>query len=774
MLRPLLFLSALIGLSGATVLLNQGFNDSLALNISQCPITFYGKKYEQLYVNITSGNVTVCFNGFFNPQTGQDCIVAPPFNTTSAKAGIVSEAPVSPSPIQAALSTIKTNETCFVRVQHVTTVVLMDALVNGTKVDTFNATGSGAKTEAYFDISGCRQSGGALFRYGAVISSDPESCSGLRCDVTAVVTNFSCGPSERCQGNNTCMFDSTCTVSGPAVIDIHGQVNSVQDRCAYTLMSTPSVPDLQVLANFQERRRKDVSFVDSVTLRLNSTGVYIHLKQDGRVQVDNTTLTLNSSVQLIHGVELSKDQTGVTAKVSLSNYTTSVFFDGKTAQIRLKGPAGKVPSLQGLCGNSSSSLSELRLSEYSASGCETQYNETTNSTINCNMTTERCNLLKEAPFTACHSDINPEPYITACNNTLCKYPVVDGLNCQFLEGYARACSLHNITLEGWRSNVSCSPPQAFCQDKICSAHEFCAEKTGCLCRAIFASPYRSTDTLGDPTVCSQNSASLTLVGCLLAEKGIDYSALHLKDQNCTGQMDKLTNMVTFSFNSSSTCGTEVSTSNSQLIYKNAIMTQNSSDIIIRNSQFYIDFSCFYTQPGIKSVGLRIRHSSVIKQIISGTWNYTLTMKAYTDAGRTQAVESNSKIQLNQKIWVELETDGLDGNSVAVVTDSCWATNQASPNGSVKYDLIKKGCANSADQTVKVEGNGQGTSNYFSFNMFQFSGNSTDLYLHCKLDLCVTQNNTCNPVCNGGSRRRRSARLTYVNEAPTLITMAWTD
>lgn len=81
------------------------------------------------------------------------------------------------------------------------------------------------------------------------------------------------------------MFDSTCTVSGPAVIDIHGQVNSVQDRCAYTLMSTPSVPDLQVLANFQERRRKDVSFVDSVTLRLNSTGVYIHLKQDGRVQV---------------------------------------------------------------------------------------------------------------------------------------------------------------------------------------------------------------------------------------------------------------------------------------------------------------------------------------------------------------------------------------------------------------------------------------------------------------------------------------------------------
>uniref|UniRef100_A0A8C4DNS8 Alpha-tectorin n=1 Tax=Dicentrarchus labrax TaxID=13489 RepID=A0A8C4DNS8_DICLA len=757
MLRPLLFLSALIGLAGATVILNQDFNDSSVLNISQCPITFYGKKYEQLYVSrmISSGNVTICFNGFFNPQTGQDCIVAPPFNTTSAKAGIVSEAPVSPSPIQANLSTIKTNETCFVRVQHVTTVVVSVVQLS-----------YGFLTRSYLIL---HLSGGALFRYDAVITSYPETCSGQMCDETAVVRNFSCGPSERCQGNNTCMFDSTCTVSGPAVIDIHGQVNSVQDRCAYTLMSTPSVPDLQVLANFQERRRKDVSFVDSVTLRLNTTGVRIDLKQDGRVQVDNTTLTLNSSVQLIHGVELSKDQTGVIAKVSLSNYTTSVFFDGKTAQIRLKGPAGKVPSLQGLCGNSSSSLSELRLSAYKHT--TTLHPSVSHSVLLhlCNS----CNLLKAAPFTACHSDIDPEPYITACNNTLCKYPVVDGLNCQFLEAYARACSLHNITLEGWRSNVSCSPPQAFCQGKICSAHEFCAEKTGCLCRAIFASPYRSTDTLGDPTVCSQNSASITLVGCLLMEKGIDYSALHLKDQNCTGQMDELTNMVTFSFNSSRTCGMEVSTNNSQLIYKNAIMTQNSSGIITRNSQFYIDFSCFYTQPGIKTMGFRIRQISVIKQIVSGTWNYTLTMKAYTDAGRTKAVESNTKIQLNQKIWVGLETDGLDGNSVAVVTDSCWATNQALSNGSLRYDLIKKGCANSADQTVKVERNGQGTSSYFSFNMFQFSGNSTDLYLHCKLDLCVTQNNTCNPVCSGGSRRRRSARLTYVN-APTLITMAWTD
>ena len=55
------------------------------------------------------------------------------------------------------------------------------------------------------------------------------------------------------------------------------------------------------------------------------------------------------------------------------------------------------------------------------------------------------------------------------------------------------------------------------------------------------------------------------------------------------------------------------------------------------------------------------------------------------------------------------------------------------------------CPNTADQTVDVEGNGEGTFNYFSFNMFQFSGNSAEVYLHCKLELCVKQNNVCVPV-----------------------------
>lgn len=83
-------------------------------------------------------------------------------------------------------------------------------------------------------------------------------------------------------------------------------------------------------------------------------------------------------------------------------------------------------------------------------------------------------------------------------------------------------------------------------------------------------------------------------------------------------------------------------------------------------------------------------SSVIQQISSGEWNYSLTMKAYTSPDRMQAIQSNSDIALDEKIWVELKTDGLDGKMVVIVTDSCWATNQPSPSGSLRYDLIING------------------------------------------------------------------------------------
>ncbi|XP_047439432.1 alpha-tectorin-like [Mugil cephalus] len=568
--------------------------------------------------------------------------------------------------------------------------------------------------------------------------------------LTAVVR---CSSSmQLCRGDNQCAL---CTVTGPAVVDVHGQLTSVQDRCAYTLMRTPSIPDFQVFANFKERHRKDVSFLDSVILRLDKSSVsHINLEQGGRVLLDDTVMTLNATAQLVHGVQLSKDLTGVTAKMSQLNHTVSVFFDGYTAQIHITGPSGEDPSVEGLCGNSSVSLRDVRLSDYSPDSCETLHRDATNCTIDCNTMTQRCNLMKETPFAACHSHIKPEPYVAACTDTLCKYPAVDDLNCQFLEAYSRACSLYSDdALDGWRSKANCSAgPQAFCQDRYCSSHEFCGKnsvtgETRCYCRTIFASTYTSENSLGDPVVCNGSSHSVALVGCLLEDKGILYSDLHLYDTTCRGEMDDDTHMVTFSFDSSSKpCGTMIRMNDdSEIINKNSILVgATGAELLDLVCPFFlpetiIDFAmALKIIPGSSS-------STSVQYVTTGVWNYTLTMAAYTDAGRTQAVDSNTVLQLNQRVWFEMMTHGLDNKTVALVTDSCFATNEPSVSATLRYDLIMSGCANPADENVLVESNGEGAFNYFSFNMFQFTGKTGRVYLHCRLKLCLIKNDTCTPV-----------------------------
>nr|XP_019961041.1 PREDICTED: uncharacterized protein LOC109641134 [Paralichthys olivaceus] len=797
-----LYLAALSVLAGTAATTNQTFTSSGEMNITSCPITYYGQKYDKVYVGFNSSRFAVCFNGEYKPGIKNDCILMSGGTADRGGLAIYSREIPTGSGVHKLLPNLKLAGKCvnviplkdsqqseieqielgnfgsqailaiktYSGYTHVD--VEADAQVNGLTVSKQIFKTNETRTGVITDMSGC-----VVYKTNTTVR-DPNICSTVSCDESGVAAAVSdCGPMERCNGNGSCFSNNVCTVIGSSVISFAGQVQSVQDRCGYTLFKSSSIPGFQVVGVFRERRRKDVSFLKRVILQLDKARVQISLEQGGRVLLDNRELTLNTTAMVVHGVELSKDRTGVTAKMSAFNYTVSVHFDGSITQIHLTGP--KATDSQGLCGNSSRTVSQEKVSKHSVPGCDTKYNEIVDPTINCNTTTEWCNLLKQAPFTACNMHMDREPFITACTQTLCNYPAVDALKCQFMEAYVRGCSFSNITVEGWKSRTSCSAfHQDVCRDMLCSDHEFCGEKnngeTGCVCRAIFASKYKSTSSFGEPTACEQKAAKLTMAKCLLEDKGIDFSVLHLNDVACKGEMDNETHMVTFSFDTDKTCGTVIMVNNNQIIYKNTIMTRNSSmyGIINRHDSVHINFSCLYEQPDIKSFSFKIKDSSVSQQIAYGRWVYNLTMKAYTDSYTKEALQPSSKLQLDEKISVELKADGLDDEMVVVVTESCWATDQPSPNGSLRYDLIIKGCPNPVDSTVKVVNNGQGTSNTFSFNAFQFQGKDGEVYLHCKVQLCVKKGNTCIPRCGVGERRRRSVLSKYEDENPALIKLAW--
>ncbi|CAJ1067845.1 uromodulin-like [Xyrichtys novacula] len=140
------------------------------------------------------------------------------------------------------------------------------------------------------------------------------------------------------------------------------------------------------------------------------------------------------------------------------------------------------------------------------------------------------------------------------------------------------------------------------------------------------------------------------------------------------------------------------------------------------------------------------------------------MKAYTDPGLSVSATS---VNMNQRVWVELKTTGLDEKLVAMVIDSCWATKDAKPDSSPKYYLISKSsCAK--DNTVVMDGNGKGTSNSFSFTTFQFSKSVGDVYLHCQVKLCgLKKDKTCVPVFSTLTRTDRQAHHQHTDSRPWL-------
>ncbi|XP_053295190.1 uncharacterized protein LOC128455550 [Pleuronectes platessa] len=732
----------------------QIFTGSAELNITSCPITYFGQKYDKIYVSFNDSIFTVCSNGQYESGIKNDCILISAGAADRGTLDINHQDITTGSGLHNMLQNLKHAGKCFNVITlndstqaPVQTIQLgnfepqavlgiktfpgytashleADVQVNGLTVFKQRFPTNQTRSGLFTDISGCRHSG-VVYKTNTTVR-DPSSCSTVSCDASGVAAVSVCGPMEPCNGNGSCIIsNNVCTVIGSTVVGFAGQVQAVPDRCGYTLFKSTSIPGFQVVGVFQERRRKDVSFLKRVILQLDTAGAQISLEQGSRALLDTRELRLNTTAMVVHGWELTKDQTGVTAKMSASNFTVSVHFDGSITHIHLTGPNGQ--DAHGFCGNSSRTVREEKVSTHSVSGCDKQYNEAADPTINCKASTDWCNLLKQAPFTACSMQHDPEPFIAACTQTLCKYPEGDGLKCHFLEAYARTCSLSNITVEEWKSETRCSAfYQGFCQDTFCSDHEFCGQKnnggTGCVCRAMFASKYNSTGSFGEPMVFEQNAAKLTMAKCLLENKGIDFSVLHLNDEACKGEMDNETHMVTFGFDRTKTCGAVILANNSQILYKNTIVSRNSSmyGIINRQDSVHLDFSCLYDQPDIRTFTFTLKDSSVTQQITSGRWIYNLTMKAYKDPSSKEALQQRTEIQLDEQLWVELNADGLDDKMVAVLTDSCWATDQPSPNGSLRYDLIIKGCPNPADSTVEVKNNGQGTSNSFSFNTFTAS------------------------------------------------------
>uniref|UniRef100_A0AAV2MLV1 ZP domain-containing protein n=1 Tax=Knipowitschia caucasica TaxID=637954 RepID=A0AAV2MLV1_KNICA len=739
MLLLLMIVAALSHMTEAAVTSKQH-------NITACPITVYGIQHTTVYVSEYNGFLYFCFDGFKASAPG-DCL-----RTESSGVGAVSLS-LSDQVESNFSSQLDGNSTCSVQFN-------IEDESNGTKLYLEISPETSAVDSIQLSLgvgemllSGCRNQGVVLRRNSKACLSNGSV--GI-CSESSV---FSSEPCSTCH-KGECLLEPWCSVTGFSISDITGVLTSIPDRCGYSLLSRDG---LRLGAVFRDRRRTDVSLLDHISLTVGATHLYMG---PGGYKLNGSAVNV-STLQMVEGLSVSR----TSSEMSLTySQEFDLHFNGHSALIYFRGL--DVSAATGLCIDASMELNSAKLSELSQDGCDTAHTDVEDPTIDCATATEHCNLLNGSVFAPCHAHVDPDPFISSCTQTLCSYPSEDGLQCSFHHTYQALCSRANVTLSDWETQSHCTDAHGLCQGTYCSEHEFCGihlNKEMCFCRAVFAQKYRSNKMFGEPTECRDNSATLYLAKCLLNEKGIKEQDLLLNDANdpqCRGIMQPETHMIKFSFDSVHPCGTKFTSENDMVIMSNTIQLMNQTGMVTRHDQFTLDFSCFYSQPKIRTVALRIRDSSVVQQLVSGSWSYNLTMKSFLDSAHTRPVLPQTDLGLDQTVWVQLSAAGLNPSLVSIVVDSCWATSHPQSNSTPKYDLVQQGCPNTKDPTVRVVGNGRGTSSVFFFNMFQFKG-SSDIFLHCKVMLCTHKSATCAPTC--GSRRRRSIRD---DPNPGLITLSW--
>ncbi|KAF7642114.1 hypothetical protein LDENG_00264510, partial [Lucifuga dentata] len=124
------------------------------------------------------------------------------------------------------------------------------------------------------------------------------------------------------------------------------------------------------------------------------------------------------------------------------------------------------------------------------------------------------------------------------------------------------------------------------------------------------------------------------------------------------------------------------------IYENAIQGHVDSH---ERFSIYLLFSCVYplNQPLSMDVGINPIESILKRRLPSGQGHYHLRIIPYQDAGFHFPLTSNNNIDMrvNERLYVEVRTEGVDEQQISTVLDSCWATPVDEATYPVRSDLI---------------------------------------------------------------------------------------
>ncbi|XP_066433925.1 uromodulin-like [Eleutherodactylus coqui] len=254
--------------------------------------------------------------------------------------------------------------------------------------------------------------------------------------------------------------------------------------------------------------------------------------------------------------------------------------------------------------------------------------------------------------------------------------------------------------------------------------------------------------------CNTHNMEMSFRRCQL--KNLNAKNIDFSDDHCTGIKNRNnTSMISIvSPLQDQKCSARLYNNGTHAIYWNTMYLKlKPSNIIIRNSDLQLNFSCSYPLDITIKTSVKPVLSSLFFHI-EGAGEFKAHMAVYKDQSYQSTYEGKEVVLSTASIlYVEVLVEGLNSSHYVTVMKNCFATPGKDKDNIRKLHIIKQRCSNKEDASIKVLENGVSRRGRFSLQMFRFVGEHNLVYLHCEINLCDSKRQTCKPSCSGPQFRR---------------------